>query len=80
VKQFRYYLGELIPATESMISNRRGTDSDRRVAVIAIGEAKRRLDAGQRFMSPQQYADRLARSVVAMCAMPDRLLGARRDG
>jgi hypothetical protein len=70
----------LIAATEEATSRRPENTSVRRVAVIAVGEARRRLDAGQRSLTVAQCAERLARSVVALCGVPDRLREARCDG
>jgi Family of unknown function (DUF6415) len=77
--RMRTCLRTLIPATEDMARDRPEGDGARSVALISAGEARRRLDAGRRVLTPEQYAERLARSVVALCEAPDRL-AVRRDG
>lgn len=72
-ERMRTVLGELIPIVEAMALRCPNGTSTQAIALTGVGEARRRLDAGQRSLSAERYAERTARSVVAMCGMVGRL-------
>jgi hypothetical protein len=75
-ERMRAHLDVLLPSVQDAALQRPAQDSGRAVALISIGEARRRLDAGPRSLGPEQFAVRLARSVAALCGMSDRLRAA----
>ncbi len=71
--RMRAVLGELIPVVDGMARRCPEGDSARAVALLSVGEARRRMDAGPRSLDAARYAERMGRSVMAMCCLVGRL-------
>ncbi|WP_335979623.1 DUF6415 family natural product biosynthesis protein [Streptomyces sp. CA2R106] len=71
--RMRAALSELVPVVEAMAQRCPEGSDVRATALLSVGEARRRLDAGPRPLDAVRYAERMGRSVMAMCCLVGRL-------
>jgi hypothetical protein len=71
--RMRAVLSELVPVVEGMAQRRPEGNDVRAIALLSVGEARRRLDAGPCSLDAVRYAERMGRSVMAMCCLVGRL-------